>query len=75
MNEPGIFRSAIYFASAVAEYLASGCENVTFGEYAARLKVCEVCPLQRRGKCLVCGCRVETKAQWRSEACPAERWP
>ncbi|MFN0055927.1 MAG: DUF6171 family protein [Planctomycetales bacterium] len=75
MNEPTLWRSARNFAQALLRHWGDGCRDVEVECYRERLEACGACPLQRETRCLVCGCRVEIKARWRSETCPAGRWP
>lgn len=74
---PPLLWRAAHFAEAVAHYVASGCENVTPEEYMERLRICDACPLQRFGKCGICGCSLSIKAMMRSERCPRydPLWP
>lgn len=76
-NSPGLLWRIGHFAEAVAGFIADGCQTVTAEQYAERLQICQDCPLQRFGECLICGCNLRAKARMRSEKCPhyLDRWP
>lgn len=78
-NEPGLIRRAVNFGSALVRHAADGLRHVSDEEYAARLKVCEVCSScdLERFVCRepACGCQLRTKARWQSENCPLGKWP
>lgn len=74
---PPWWRSGLNYAAAVARYVAAGAPNVSQSAYQERMRICSECPLCRGGRCLICGCGVEAKAQMASEKCPGNppRWP
>lgn len=74
-DSPGLIRSGLNLAAAIAKYIAAGCPRVTEQIYTERLTICGECNLCRRGKCLNCGCYVERKAKMATEACPLAKWP
>lgn len=63
------------FLRAIFRHLEDGCARVALETFVARLTVCNSCSLRQGDRCLACGCIITTKARWRSESCPAERWP
>lgn len=76
---PGIVRRAINFGTAVVRHLADGTRHVDETVYAHRLQICQECPQcdKERMVCLErsCGCRLATKARWRTSECPLRKWP
>ena len=78
-SEPGLLRKAANFGKAVVKHFSDGGKHVTDGVYLARLAVCANCPsldpVKLRCKERTCGCRLKTKARWRSETCPLKKWP
>lgn len=76
---PGLIRKAANFSVAVARHVADGGRNVTDEVCLARLIVCAACPSFNPEKIACgqrkCGCRLKTKARWRSEKCPLDKWP
>ena len=78
-SEPGLLRKAANFGKAVVKHVADGGKHVTDEVYLARLSVCANCPsldpVKLRCKERTCGCRLKTKARWRSETCPLKKWP
>ena len=78
-SEPGLLRKAANFGKAVVKHVADGGKHVSDEVYLARLSVCANCPSldseKLRCKERTCGCRLKTKARWRSETCPLKKWP
>lgn len=76
-SKPPFLWRVAHFAEAVAVFIADGCQTVTVEQYAERLQICQTCPLQRFGECLICGCNLRAKARMRSEKCPRYEplWP
>lgn len=76
---PGLFARSWNFTRAVVRHMADGAALVPDDEYAARLGACGRCrlldPERRVCRHPACGCFVDVKASWRSESCPAKRWP
>lgn len=69
---PVWWRSGLDYAAAIVRYVAAGCPSVPESVYDARMRLCSECALCRHGKCLLCGCRVESKAQMGTETCPRD---
>ena len=67
---PSWWRSGLNYVAAVARYVASGCQNVPEEVYRERLRICSECSLCRHGKCLLCGCNLESKAEMAVMECP-----
>ncbi len=78
-SAPGLLRKAANFGKAVVKHVADGGKHVSDEVYLARLSVCANCPsldpVKLRCKERTCGCRLKTKARWRSESCPLNKWP
>src|SRR5262245_42878317 len=73
---PGHVRTGFNFLAALGRYVAAGCPNVTAEQYRIRIAKCAEYSLCRGGKCLLCNCNVENKAQMATERCPhhTSRW-
>lgn len=76
---PPLGRQVVNFVRAQIRHVADGRVKASPELLAARLAVCETCPLLRRSdrRCtaISCGCPVDAKATYRSESCPHGRWP
>jgi hypothetical protein len=75
---PGPLARAARFAAALAKYVAAGLPRAPEAVAAARLAACSACPnLDPDDRvCRLCGCYVDIKTQWATEACPDRppRW-
>ncbi|MCA9045314.1 MAG: hypothetical protein KDA69_13390 [Planctomycetaceae bacterium] len=75
---PGLLQRAGNFGSAVVRHVANGGKQVSESVYAARLSICNQCPMlnlkQRICTDQACGCYVDRKARWESEDCPQGKW-
>jgi hypothetical protein len=75
---PSIFKMAKTFAGELAKYIKEGAPNVSNKIYLERLETCKKCPHLNKEKfsCNICGCRLETKAKWKTTTCPdnPQRW-
>ena len=69
-----IIKKITNYAIAVTKHAADGFKHVSQDVYEARVSICESCPLNMNGECGLCGCPIETKALWASEACPDKKW-
>lgn len=76
--EPGLLQKGINFAAAVGRHLANNRRQVPDSVYELRLSICRDCPSldPERMVCREpgCGCYVERKARWASQACPVGKW-
>lgn len=76
---PSLMRKAQNLAWATVQHVADFGGTVGDEVYDSRLAVCKACELcdVTRLRCLhrKCGCRLETKARWRTQTCPLGRWP
>jgi hypothetical protein len=71
-NVPPWWRSGLDYVAALARYVAAGCPSVPKSVFFDRMRACSECALCRHGKCLLCGCNVESKAQMATECCPRD---
>jgi len=76
---PGLVQQAVNFGKAVVKHVADRGRKVSDDVYLARLTICSHCPSlnSKRFSCnqQTCGCRLTSKASWRSESCPLQKWP
>jgi DNA-directed RNA polymerase subunit RPC12/RpoP len=71
---PTLAERAKAFGKAMAEYAASGFENVGTAERDCRLAICNACRLQDGAVCRLCGCVLRAKAWGKVWKCPAGKW-
>lgn len=69
-----IIKKLSNYAIAFSKHAAGGFKHVTEKTYEKRRAICESCPLLVDGECGLCGCPVEVKALWATEACPDKKW-
>ena len=64
------------YLKAVSKRVLGGFENVDTSTYYDRVHICSRCEwLDHKDKeCTVCGCPIETKASWKTERCPKNKW-
>jgi len=77
-HAPGLLQRGWNFANAGIRHVANGLATVPDDVYETRLtecRRCELCDLQHM-VCLQpkCGCFLNVKARWASEACPLGKW-
>lgn len=76
---PSLLKRAQNFVRAAATHARDFAQKVSDDDFEARLSVCRKCDLCDTAKmqCLHfdCGCNLEIKASWRSQACPRHLWP
>ena len=66
---------AYNYFKAVSKSILGGFENVDSVTYYDRTYICSRCPnLNKDLECDVCGCPIETKAAWKTEKCPENKW-
>ena len=78
-SPPPIVRQVVAATTAVIRECGaalSGQPAVDDNEKARRLAICEACPnlIPQERRCAKCGCFVELKASFRTQACPEDRW-
>jgi len=61
------------FIKALVKYLIWG-DRVSTEVQNSRLSICNSCSDLCGKKCCVCGCYVNKKTQWSTEACPKNKW-
>lgn len=69
-----ITKKIFNFAKASVKHAADGFTKVSEETYDKRTSICQSCPLLKEGECGLCGCPIERKALWASEACPDGKW-
>lgn len=64
------------YLKAVSKRVLGGFENVDEATYYDRVHTCSRCDWldHKLKECLVCGCPIETKASWKTEKCPKNKW-
>lgn len=76
---PGFGRRVLNFGRAVIRHALDGAQHVSDSVLEERLEICRQCSScdleQMVCREKSCGCRIGTKAKWRSESCPLGRWP
>jgi glycosyltransferase involved in cell wall biosynthesis len=73
---PPLASRAANYARAQVRHTLDGRAKADDATVAARLAICGGCDRLRASdrRCAECGCPVEAKAAWRSEACPLGKW-
>tara|TARA_Y100000004_G_scaffold71605_1_gene80485 strand:- start:415 stop:828 length:414 start_codon:yes stop_codon:yes gene_type:complete len=71
---PSIMKQAANFAKSVTKHVATGAQKVPNHVRASRLEICRACDKLDEKRCTECGCFVDIKAGWASEACPLAKW-
>lgn len=73
--KPALMIRAYNYFKAVSKRVLGGFENVDTTTYYDRTYICSRCPeINKELECNVCGCPVETKAAWKTENCPLDKW-
>ena len=64
------------YLKAVSKRVLGGFENVDEVTYYDRVNTCSRCEflIHELKECGKCGCPVETKASWKTEKCPINKW-
>jgi len=71
---PSLFKQAKNFAKSVTRHVANGAQNAPPHVKRSRLEICNSCDKLQGSRCSECGCFVEAKTGWASEACPLAKW-
>ena len=71
---PSMFQQAKNFAKATARHVANMGRNTPNMVRESRLEICNKCDKNNNGRCSECGCFVDVKTSWASEACPLGHW-
>lgn len=75
MNKPNLMIKSYNYFKAVSKRILGGLENVSTDIYYDRVYICSRCPEMNEDKeCNACGCPIETKAAWKTEKCPKNKW-
>ena len=76
---PTLWRRILNFGKATVRHAASGFEQVSPEDAQTRLEICRNCPACDLENMIcrnqACGCQLQVKANWASEACPMSKWP
>ena len=74
-NKPNFMLKSYNYFKAVSKRVLGGFENVDTTTYYDRAFICSRCPsLTPERECNECGCPIETKAAWKTEKCPKDKW-
>ena len=67
---------SIKFGEAIVKHAANGFSQVSDEVYEKRLNICRSCEHfdAQLTKCNHCGCLLNIKARWPTEACPIKKW-
>ena len=71
---PSMFQQAKNFAKATVRHVANMGRNTPKMVRESRLEICNKCDKNNNGRCSECGCFVDVKTSWASEACPLGHW-
>ena len=75
MDTPNLMVKTYNYLKAVSKRMLGGFENVDTTTYYDRAYICSRCPhLTPDVECSICGCPIETKAAWKTENCPQNKW-
>ena len=75
---PSMAQKAVNFAKASARHVSSGLKSVSEETKNIRLAICNTCPHkvgeENNPTCNKCGCFLNIKTGWASQACPIGKW-
>lgn len=75
---PDALRKIVNFGKAAVAHVATGAAAADEETFASRMECCAKCDLydSETKSCLHrrCGCRIEIKARWKEQSCPAGHW-
>ena len=75
---PSMAQKAVNFAKASAKHVSSGLKSVSEETKNIRLAICNTCPHkvgeENNPTCNKCGCFLNIKTGWASQACPIGKW-
>ncbi|QDP67588.1 MAG: hypothetical protein GOVbin568_27 [Prokaryotic dsDNA virus sp.] len=76
MSKPNLMVQSYNYFKAVAKRVLNGFENVDTATYYDRVHTCSRCDYfdHKHKECTDCGCPIETKAAWKTENCPQNKW-
>ena len=75
MKKVKLKKKAYNYLIAVGKRIMGGFENVSDIVYSERIEICVECTkLNPEYECSICCCPVETKAAWKTESCPENKW-
>ena len=74
---PNLMQQAVNFGGSVIKHVSNGLRQVSPEIKESRLEICKGCEFFKSGEnpsCNKCGCFLNIKTSWASEACPAGKW-
>jgi len=71
---PPLVKQAANFAKATIKHIADMGRNTPDMVMKSRLEICNKCDKNSNGRCSECGCFIDVKTSWASEACPLGHW-
>ena len=71
---PPLIKQAANLAKATVRHVANMGRNTPDMVMKSRLEICNDCDKNNNGRCSECGCFVDVKTSWASEACPLGHW-
>lgn len=71
---PTILDMAKNLTKEVSSHIKNGLEICSEEEASKRLEICKKCDHFDNGRCRLCGCFLNVKAEWKSSKCPAGKW-
>ena len=76
INEPTLTKKAINFSKSAVKHAASGFKSVDEKTQQNRMDICKKCEYyeEANNSCKKCGCFLQIKTSWASEACPEGKW-
>jgi hypothetical protein len=74
-RSPGLLRTALSAARAMATFVGSGGKRVSPAVHRSRVRTCAACAHHTGLRCRVCGCFTNAKAWLPHEECPPGKWP
>lgn len=76
MKKPNMMIKSYNLLKAVSKRVLGGLENVDEVTFYDRVHTCSRCDYfdHVEKECITCGCPIETKASWKTESCPHNKW-
>lgn len=74
--KPNLMIKSYNYLKAVSKRVLGGFENVDTTTYYDRVHTCSRCEFidHEAYECNACGCPIDTKASWKTEKCPKNKW-
>ncbi len=76
MKKAKLMVKSYNYLKAVSKRVLGGFENVDTVTFYDRSYICSRCEYfeHEHKECSVCGCPIDTKAAWKTEKCPINKW-